>query len=191
MQLKRSLKINFFVGIINKQKIYIIHPDFMVANQEITDRFIQNLKSNPNKVHDLTGEMNKSLKKQRLETSIKPKLHKVTRITDNNGKTKYLGRTYANNEVALEQSLICEKFELNEPDFYKQVTTVTCDETKHKNYIVPFGRCALNTSQDDPNFLDMHSNALTCLGESNKKEECVPDGPTIKYSQGIHNSCII
>ena len=34
----------------------------MVANQETTDHFIQNLKSNPNKVHDLTGEMKKSFK---------------------------------------------------------------------------------------------------------------------------------
>ena len=39
----------------------------MVANQEITDQFIQNLKINPNKVHDLTGEMKRSLKKQILE----------------------------------------------------------------------------------------------------------------------------
>ena len=37
----------------------------------------------------------------------------------------------------------------------------------------------------------MHSNALTCLGESNKKKERVPDGLTIKYSQGIQNSYII
>ena len=37
----------------------------------------------------------------------------------------------------------------------------------------------------------MHSNALTCLGESKKKKERVPDGPTIKYFQGIQNSCII
>ena len=37
----------------------------------------------------------------------------------------------------------------------------------------------------------MHPNALICLGESNKKEERMPDGPTIKYSQGIQNSCII
>ena len=59
MQLKRSLKSKFFVGITNKQSKYIIHPDFMVANQEITDQFIQNLKSNPNKVHELTGEMKK------------------------------------------------------------------------------------------------------------------------------------
>ena len=71
------------------------------------------------------------------------------------------------------------------------MTTVTCDETQHKTYIVPVGQCDIHTSQDDPNFLDIHSNALTCLGESNKKKERVPDGPTIKYSQSIHNSCII
>ena len=33
MQLKRSLKSKFFVGITNKKGKYIIHPDFMVANQ--------------------------------------------------------------------------------------------------------------------------------------------------------------
>ena len=60
MQLKRLMKSKFFIGIKNKQTKYIIHPDFMVANQEITDQFIRNLKSNPNKVHDLTGEMKKS-----------------------------------------------------------------------------------------------------------------------------------
>ena len=62
MLLKISLTSKFFVGIINKQIKYIIHPDFMVANQEITDQFLQNLKSNPNKFHDLTGEMKKSFK---------------------------------------------------------------------------------------------------------------------------------
>ena len=71
------------------------------------------------------------------------------------------------------------------------MTTVTYDETKYKTYIVPVGQCALHTSQHEPNFLDMNSNALTFLGESNKKEERVPDVPTIKYSQGIQNSCII
>ena len=60
MQLKRLLKSKFFVGITNIQIKYIIHPYFMVANQEIIDQFIQNLKSNPNKVHNLTGEMKKS-----------------------------------------------------------------------------------------------------------------------------------
>ena len=71
----------------NKKK-YIIHPEFMVATQEIIYQFIKTIKSNPNKVHDLTVEMNKSLKKQILKTSIKLQIHKITRITDNNGKTK-------------------------------------------------------------------------------------------------------
>ena len=83
-----------------------------------------------------------------METSIHPKIHKISRITDINGKTKYLGRTYTNNEVSLEQFWIHESFELSEPDFYKQVTTVTCDETRHKTYIVPVGRCSINTSKD-------------------------------------------
>ena len=62
MHLNRILKSKFFVGITNKQRKFIIHLQCMVANQEITDQFIQNLKSNPNKVHDLTGAMKKSLK---------------------------------------------------------------------------------------------------------------------------------
>ena len=37
----------------------------------------------------------------------------------------------------------------------------------------------------------MHYKAFTSLGKSNKKKEQVPDVPTIKYSQGIQNSCII
>ena len=105
-----------------------------------------------------------------METRINPQIHKITRITENNGKTKYLGRTYRNNEVALEPRWICEIFEFSEPEFYKQVTTVTYDKTQQKNYIVPVGRCALHTSQDEPNFVYMHSNALIFLGGSNKKE---------------------
>ena len=61
MQLKRSMKSKFFVGITKKKiYIYIILPDFMVDNEEITDQFIQNLKRIPNKVHHLTGVMKKS-----------------------------------------------------------------------------------------------------------------------------------
>ena len=73
MQLKRSLKSKFFVGITNKQTKYIIHTDFMVANEEITDQFIQNIRIKPNK-----------------------QIHKISSITDSNGKTKYLGRTFTN-----------------------------------------------------------------------------------------------
>ena len=43
MQLKRSLKSKFFVGITNKQKIYIIHLDFMVDNKESLS-FVLNLR---------------------------------------------------------------------------------------------------------------------------------------------------
>ena len=101
MQLKRIKKNKVFVGITVKQIKFIIQPEFMVANHKIADQFIQNLKSNPNKVHDLPSEMKISLKKQRLEKSIKLQIHKITRITDNNGKKDYHGRTYANHLVAL------------------------------------------------------------------------------------------
>ena len=82
-------------------KKYIIHPDFMVDNKEIIDHSIQNLKRKPNKVHHLTGVMKKSFKKQRFETNINPQIHKISRITDSYGITKYLGRTFNNNEVPL------------------------------------------------------------------------------------------
>ena len=62
MQLKRSMKSKFFVGITNKQRKYIIHPNFMVDNEEITDQFIKNFKRVPNKFHHLTGAVKKSLK---------------------------------------------------------------------------------------------------------------------------------
>ena len=68
------------------------------------------------------------------------------------------------------------------------MTKERCDGTRHKTYTVPVGLCYLNTSQEKYNYLDMHSNAFTCLGKSNKKKERIPDGPTIKYSQVIQNS---
>ena len=71
--------------------------------------------------------------------SIKPQIHKITRITDNNDKTEYHGRTYANNVVALEPGWICEIFKFSEPEFYKLVTTAPCDETQHKTYTVFVG----------------------------------------------------
>ena len=126
-----------------------------------------------------------------METNIPPQILKISRITDSYGITTYLGLTFNNNEVPLEQSWIRENFEFSEPDFYKQVTTARCDEIGQKTYTVPVGRCSLNTSQEKHNYLDMHSNAFTCLVKSNNKKERVPDGPTIKYSQAIQNSCII
>ena len=74
--LKRIQKSKLFVGITVKQRNFIIHPEFMVANHIIADQFIQNLKINPNKVHDLPSEMKRSLKKQRQKKSIKRKYTK-------------------------------------------------------------------------------------------------------------------
>ena len=100
MHLKISMKSKFLVGITNKQRKYIIHPDFMVDNEEITDQFIQNLKIIPNKVHHFTGAMKKS-SKIKLETNLNPQIHKISRITDSYVITTYLGRTFNNMEVPL------------------------------------------------------------------------------------------
>ena len=126
-----------------------------------------------------------------METNILPQIHKISHITDSYGITKYLGRTFKNNEVALEPGWIRENFDFSEPDFYEQVTMARSDDTRHKTYNVPVGRCSLNTSQEKHNYLYMDSKAFTSLGKSKKKKEQVPDGPTIKYSQGNQNSCIV
>ena len=99
-----------------------------------------------------------------METSIHPQIQKISRITDSDGKPKYLVRKFTKNEVALEQCWIRENVEFSEPYFYKQVTTARFDETRHKTYTVPVGRYTLHTSVYEPKFLDMHHNALICLG---------------------------
>ena len=48
----------------------------MVANQEITDQFIQTLKGNPKKVHDLTDKINKSFKNRDWKQVSIPKYKK-------------------------------------------------------------------------------------------------------------------
>ena len=89
------------LGLQTNKNYISFTTDFIVDNEEISDQFIHNLKRKPNKVHHLKGEMNKSFKKQRLETNIHPQIHKISRITDNYGITTYLGRTFNNNEVPL------------------------------------------------------------------------------------------
>ena len=66
MQLKRIKKNQFFVGITVKQSMFIINPEFILANHIIADQFIQNLKSNPDKVHDLPSEIKRSHKKTEI-----------------------------------------------------------------------------------------------------------------------------
>ena len=104
-----------------------------------------------------------------MEKSIKLQIHKITRITESNGKTEYHGKKYANNVVALEPNWIRDNFDFREPKLYKLVTTLTCDETKHKTYTVPVGLCAIHTSVYVLNSVDMHHNALIRLGGSSKK----------------------
>ena len=43
MHLRRIQKNKFFVSITVKQRKFLIHPEFMVANHKIADQFIQNL----------------------------------------------------------------------------------------------------------------------------------------------------
>ena len=105
-----------------------------------------------------------------METNIHPQIHKISRITDSYDITTYLGRTFNNNEVPLEQCWIRENFEFSDPDFYKQVTDRRSNLTGHTTYTVPVGRCSLNTSQEKQNYLDMHSKVFTSLGKSNKKK---------------------
>ena len=76
-------------------------------------------------VHDLSRQMNISLKKQILENSVKQKIHQIIRITRKNGKREYCGSTYEKNKVVLETGWISDTFEFRDPEFYKLVTTVT------------------------------------------------------------------
>ena len=56
-------------------------------------------------------------------------------------------------------------------DAKEDIIHETCDGTQHKPYNVPVGLWALHTSVYEPNFVDMHYNALIFLFKSNKKEE--------------------
>ena len=46
---------------------------------------------------------------------VQHQIHQILRITRNNGKTEYRGRTYAKNEVVIEPGWISSAFELREP----------------------------------------------------------------------------
>ena len=84
--LRRNKTSKLFIGITSKKREFIIHPEFFDANNIISDPFIQDLKRKPNMVHDLSRQMNISLKKQRLENSVKHQIHQIIRIISKNGK---------------------------------------------------------------------------------------------------------
>ena len=83
-----------------------------------------------------------------MESIVKHQIQQILRITINNGKTEYRGRTYAKNDVVLYPGWISDAFELREPEFYKLVTTVKRDDDSPNIYTVPVGRCNLQTSVD-------------------------------------------
>ena len=147
-------------------KKLIIHPEFFDDNNIFSNLFIQNLKHKPNMVQYLSRKMKISLKKQRLENSFKHKIHQILCITSKNGKTEYRGRTYAKNEVVIEPGWISNDFELREPEFYKLVTTVTCDDDSPNIYTVPVVRCNKLTSVNESKYEEKRHNSLICTGES-------------------------
>ena len=71
-----------------------------------------------------------------METNLNHQIHKISRITDSYGITKYHGRTFNNMEVPLEPSWMGDNFKFSEPDFYKQVTDRGSGLTGHKTYTV-------------------------------------------------------
>ena len=78
-----------------------------------------------------------------MENNVKHQIHQSIRINSKNVKTEYRGRTYAKNEVVLEQGWISDYFELREPEFCKLVTTVTRDDKSPNIYNLPVVRCDL------------------------------------------------
>ena len=71
----------------NIKRRFIIHPEYFYAKNIFSHPFIQILKHKPNMVQDLSRQMKISLKKQRLENSVKHQIHQILHITSNNGKT--------------------------------------------------------------------------------------------------------
>ena len=59
--LSRKTTSKLFVGITSKKINFIIHPEFFVSNNIISDTFIQNLKRKPNMVHDMSRQIKISL----------------------------------------------------------------------------------------------------------------------------------
>ena len=90
-------------------------------------------------VQDLSIQINIALKKHILENSVKQKIHQIQRITRNNGKTEYRGRTYAKNEFLLEPGWIGDAFEFREQELYKLVTTITHGYESENISTVPVG----------------------------------------------------
>ena len=132
-----------------------------------------------------------------MENSLKQQIHQIIRITSKNSKTEYRGSKYAKNEVGLESGWISDAFDLREPEFYKLVIMVTCDDDSRNIYTVPIGRCNQKTSVGESKYEEKLQNALICPSESISKKEpskisekiiiclyIVPGATTLFYQQG-------
>ena len=67
LRLSRNKTSKLFVGITSKKIKFIIHPKFFDAKNIISDPFIHNLKRKPSMFHDLSIQMNISLKRDIVE----------------------------------------------------------------------------------------------------------------------------
>ena len=94
--------------------------------------------------------------------------------------------------------------DFRKPEFYKLLTTVTCDDDSQHLYNVPIGWWNKQTSVEDSRYKEKRKSALTFPGEYISKKEprkipeyktmrlyIVPGAPTLLYQQGNHNSCIL
>ena len=121
-----------------------------------------------------------------MDNSVKHQIHQIIRITRNNGKTEYRGRTYEKNEVVLEPFWISDAFELRESEFYKLVKTVTCDDDSPNIYTIPVGKSDLHTSVDESKYEEIHQNSLICPGGYISKKE--PSKISLKKNSLVHCS---
>ena len=93
---------------------------------------------------------------------------------------------------------------MHEPEFYKLVTTVICDDDSKNIYTVPVGRCNKQKSVEESKYEEKSKSALNFSGESISKKEpskipekktmrlyIVSGAPTLLYQHGNQNSCII
>ena len=78
---------------------------------------------------------------------------------------------YAKNKVVLKLGWISDAFEFREPEFYKLVTTITCDDNSQNIYTVTSGRCNQHTSVEDYKYEEKRKNALIVPDKYISKKE--------------------
>ena len=74
------------------------------------------------------------------------------------------------NEVVIEPGCISNAFELREPELYKLVKMVTCDDDSQNIYNVPVGICNQQTSDDESKYEEKRNSVLIGPVESISKK---------------------